>query len=175
MVTKGMVFAVFSLGIFLKFRKELFSFHRHGPYMFVSAQGLLLLFVLNSGSMFRAPWGPQQAFSWALMYLSAGFALLGFYALRRHGKPVQNWEDTSRLVQEGVFRFIRHPLYTSLMLLAVGVFLKDVSPWTTGACLVTLGFLVAASRVEERENLVKFGIPYEHYILRTKRYLPFLV
>jgi len=34
---------------------------------------------------------------------------------------------------------------------------------------------VAASRVEERENLAKFGDAYREYALRTKRYVPLIV
>ena len=172
---KWIIFAVVSTVIVMKFRKELFSFRRHGPYMFVAAEGLLVLFILNGGAMFKGLLTAKQVISWILLLLSASLAFLGFYGLKRHGKAVQNWENTTRLVREGVFRYIRHPLYTSLMLLAVGVLLKDISLPAASACLLALAFLVAASRVEEGENASKFGAEYEGYVLQTKRYLPFIV
>ena len=175
MIIKGIVFAVLSIVIVMKFRKELFAFKRHGPYMFVAAEGLLLLFVLNAGSMFHSPLALRQVISWILMLISAGLAVSGFTALKKYGQAVEDWEDTTRLVHEGVFAYIRHPLYVSLMFLAGGMLLKDVSLQAASAFMVTVCFLVTASRVEERENLAKFGAEYEHYALRTKRYVPLIV
>jgi protein-S-isoprenylcysteine O-methyltransferase Ste14 len=174
-VMKWVIFAIMSTLIVLKFRKELFSFRQHGAYMFMAAEGLLVLFIFNAGSMFESAFSSRQVFSWALIALSASLALSGFYGLKRYGRAVQDWEDTTRLVQEGVFRYIRHPLYASLMLLAVGMLLKDVSLRAAAACLLTIGFLVAASRAEEGENTAKFGKEYERYTCDTKRYLPFIV
>lgn len=175
MIIKGIAFALLSFGIVMKFRKELFAFQRHGPYMFVAAEALLLLFIFNGGFMFQNPFSLWQVFSWILMLASAGLAVFGFHALKRYGKAVEDWENTTRLVHEGVFTYIRHPLYASLMLLAGGMLLKDLSVPAASAFMVTICFLVAASRVEERENLAKFGAEYEHYVLRTKRYIPLIV
>jgi protein-S-isoprenylcysteine O-methyltransferase Ste14 len=172
---KWIIFAIMSTLIVFKFRKELFAFQRHGPYMFVAAQGLLTLFIFNAGSMFESASSPRQVFSWTLIALSASLALSGFYGLKTYGRAVQDWENTTRLVQKGVFRYIRHPLYASLMLLAVGMLLKDVSLRAAAACLLTICFLAAASRAEEWENTAKFGKEYERYTCDTKRYLPFIV
>lgn len=175
MSIKWIIFAILSTLIVLKFRKELFAFKRHGPYMFVAAEGLLTLFIFNAGSMFESLFSLRQVLSWILIALSASLALSGFYGLKRYGRAVQDWENTTRLVQEGVFRYIRHPLYASLMFLAMGILLKDVSLRAAATCLLTFCFLVAASRVEEGENEAKFGAEYERYALKTKRYLPFIV
>lgn len=172
---KWIIFAILSTLIVLKFRKELFAFRRHGPYMFMAAEGLLVLFIFNGGSMFESPFTSRHVFSWALMVVSAAFSLFGFYGLKRYGRAAQHWENTTRLVQEGVFKYIRHPLYASLMFLAIGMLLKDVSLQATSACLLILFFLMVASRVEEGENAAKFGAEYERYALKTKRYLPFIV
>jgi protein-S-isoprenylcysteine O-methyltransferase Ste14 len=175
MGVNGMIFLVVSVVIVMKFRKELFAFRRHGPYMFVAAEGLLVLFVLNGGFMFRDPLVLRQIVSWMLMLISAGLAILGFYALKKYGEAATDWEDTTRVVQEGVFRYIRHPLYVSLMFLAGGMLLKDLSLPAGLAFVATFGFLAAASMVEERENLVKFGDAYRRYMLHTKRYVPLIV
>ncbi len=175
MAIQWFLFPVLSLLVLLKFRKEIFSFREHGPYMFAAAQGLLALFFINGGFFFEDPFTPRQMLSWALMLASAAVALSGFYGLRRFGRSVDNWENTTRLVREGVFHYIRHPLYTSLMLLTMGIFLKDPSGGATAASAFTLGFLVAASRVEEGENARKFGEAYRRYQGETKRYLPFIV
>lgn len=172
---KSVIFAGVNILLFLKFRHEGFSFRRHGPYMLVAFEGLLLLVILNGGSMFESPFAARQLVSWSLMLISAFTALSGFYSLKRYGRAMQNWEDTTRLVREGVFKYIRHPLYTSLMLLAFGMLLKNVSLPAAASCILTLCFLVAASRAEERENSEKFGVEYAGYAFSTKRYVPFIV
>jgi len=172
---KGVIFLVVSSVIVAKFRKELFAFRRHGPYMFVAAEGLLLTFIVNGGFMFRDPFVLRQTISWMLMLISAGLAILGFYALRAYGEAATDWEDTTRVVQEGIFRHIRHPLYVSLMFLAGGMLLKDLSLPAGLAFLATFGFLVAASIVEEGEKIARFGDQYRQYMLGTKRYVPLIL
>ena len=61
------------------------------------------------------------------------------------------------------------------MFLTVGILLKKVSLPGISAFLATFGFLVAASVVEERENLAKFGDEYRQYMRHTKRYVPLIV
>ena len=175
MIIKVIIFVALSTVFIMKFRDELFAFKKHGPYMFVAAEGLLLLLIFNAGSLFENPFTLRQSFSWALMLISAVFAVLGFYGLKRYGRAVEHWENTTRLVQDGVFRYIRHPLYASLMFLSTGILLKDVSSWAALAWILTLCFLVAASWAEEKENGAKFGVEYERYALKTRRYVPFIV
>lgn len=175
MAAKWILFPFLSFLVFLKFRKGIFSFREHEPYMFAAAQGLLALLFINGGFFFEDPFTPRQMLSWALMLASAAVAVSGFYGLRRFGRAVDDWENTTRLVREGVFRYIRHPLYASLMFLTAGIFLKNPSGWAAAAGVFTLAFLVAASRVEEGENTAKFGDDYRRYQEATKRYLPFIV
>ena len=65
-------------------------------------------------------------------------------------------------------------MYSSLLLLAWGVFWK--APSMAGAALVAIatGCLLATARAEERENLHFFGPAYAAYMRRTKRFIPFL-
>ena len=71
-------------------------------------------------------------------------------------------------------KYIRHPLYTSLLLLGWRAFFKD--PSLPGGILVlaTCAFLTTTARVEEAENLDKFGVDYAAYMGTTKMFIPFL-
>ena len=84
------------------------------------------------------------------------------------------FEKTTALVTVGIYRYIRHPLYSSLLFLAWGIFFKDPS-WPGGllAVVATL-FLVATARVEEAENVRFFGEEYKEYMKQTKMFIPFL-
>ncbi|MEJ2737690.1 MAG: isoprenylcysteine carboxylmethyltransferase family protein, partial [Anaerolineae bacterium] len=84
------------------------------------------------------------------------------------------FEKTTRLVTVGAYRYIRHPLYSSLLFLAWGIFFKDPS-WIGGLLVLaaTLLLLVTA-RAEEAENVRFFGQAYEAYMGQTKRFIPYL-
>jgi protein-S-isoprenylcysteine O-methyltransferase Ste14 len=77
-------------------------------------------------------------------------------------------------VTSGIYRFIRHPLYSSLLFLAWGVFFKDVNLAGAVLALVSSVFLVAAARADEAECIRYFGSEYEEYKKRTSMFIPFL-
>jgi len=102
-------------------------------------------------------------------------AIQGFYLLHAVGKPKQGIEDTTILVKTGVYKYIRHPLYSSLILLGLGAFLKEISLLSTSLVILATIFSVMTAMVEEKENLKRFGKEYVSYMKSTKRFLPFLV
>jgi protein-S-isoprenylcysteine O-methyltransferase Ste14 len=69
---------------------------------------------------------------------------------------------------------IRHPLYSSLLFLAWGIFFKQVSLTATTLVLVATVSLVATVRVEEAENIQRFGDEYVDYMKTTRMFIPFL-
>ena len=99
----------------------------------------------------------------------------GFYLLRVIGKPSGYIENTTVLVKRGAYRYIRHPLYASLLWFAWGVFFKSPSLVGGALALVATGSLMATARVEEGENLRKFGAEYAAYMKETKLFVPFLL
>ncbi|HGY11864.1 MAG TPA: hypothetical protein ENK36_05840 [Desulfobacterales bacterium] len=174
MIIKISVFAVLALVVFIKFRGELRSVTSHGFYMFFAFESLLALLFFNVDFFVFGVFPWYQILSWILLVISAFIALSGFYCLKKHGKPVEGWEETTELIKNGIFRYIRHPLYSSLILLAIGILLKNVALQPFIACFVCISFLVAASMVEEKENYAKFGDTYHTYAHETRRYIPFI-
>ena len=175
MTVKIVIFSMLALLIFIKFKKELGSLNTHGFYMFFAFESLLVLLFLNIGFWFHSGFSWYQMPSWILLAASLLFALSGFYGLRQYGKPIDDWENTTYLITEGVFHYIRHPLYSSLILLNLGIFLKNINLLSTVAYLISTGFLVAASKVKEKENHAKFESAYEEYMMKTKLYFPFIL
>jgi protein-S-isoprenylcysteine O-methyltransferase Ste14 len=155
----------------------------HGFSRFFAFEAILALVLINAPRWFADPFGARQLVSWILLGVSLVFVVWGFALLRSLGganppgraSPVFEWENTGRLVTSGIYRHIRHPMYSSLLFLAWGTFLKSM----TVAAFVLAGTaslaLVAAARAEEAENLAKFGSEYRDYMLRTARFLPFLL
>jgi len=95
--------------------------------------------------------------------------------LKMVGRPKGGIENTTVLLKRGAYKYIRHPLYSSLLLLGWGVFLKDVSLVSITLVLVASVFLVATAKVEEKENLQKFGADYSGYMKKTKMFIPFII
>lgn len=175
MALKIPIFALLALLIVLVFKRAFRSLHNHGLYMFFAFEALLVFFFFNVNFLFK------NTFSWHGMHSSiflVGSGLLafsGFYGLKKDGKPSGGWEETTRIIAEGVFRYIRHPIYVSLILLAIGIFLKHLTVPSSMLCAIAIICLLAASLWEEKERLAKFGHAYTDYIKTSKRYIPFVL
>ena len=77
-----------------------------------------------------------------------------------------------RLATGGPFRFIRHPIYAGLDLLAIGTALWIPTPLV---CLGTLLMAVAGDLRARAEELLlesAFGNMFREYRLRTRRFIP---
>jgi protein-S-isoprenylcysteine O-methyltransferase Ste14 len=83
-------------------------------------------------------------------------------------------EKTTELVTTGVYRYIRHPFYSSLLFLGWGILFKKLSWIGVLLAVLTTIFLIITARKEEIENIQFFGANYQEYMKRTKMFVPFL-
>ena len=74
----------------------------------------------------------------------------------------------------GIYRYIRHPLYASLLYLAIGAFLKDVSWISVILLIMAIIALYATARSDEKECIEYFGQEYKEYLKATKRFIPYI-
>jgi protein-S-isoprenylcysteine O-methyltransferase Ste14 len=110
-----------------------------------------------------------------LLLMTAGLWL--FY--RSHADLGVNWSVTlqvrenHRLVTAGVYKKIRHPMYSSMFLLAVAQMLV-LPNWIAGPAYLAGFGLLYALRVgkEEKMMLERFGAEYEAYMRRSGRLIP---
>jgi protein-S-isoprenylcysteine O-methyltransferase Ste14 len=172
---KVIIFAVVSAGIMFISWTSLRNPHSHGFWRFFAFESLLILILLNVDCWFRDPFSVNQIVSWLLLFSSLILALHGFYLLYAIGKPRGELNNTTVLITQGAYKYIRHPLYGSLLLLGGGVFFKNLSLLAGTFFILTIIFLVAAAKVEEHENLKKFGPDYAAYMKTTKMFFPFLL
>jgi len=168
------IFAVVSAGIVYLSWSSLHDRRSHGFYRFFAFESILILILLNAEHWFSEPFAPRQILSWVLLTGSLFLAVHGFRLLRVVGQPEGQIEDTTRLVTVGAYKYIRHPLYSSLLLLGWGAFFK--APSLAGLLLAGIATvaLVATARVEEAENRQKFGEAYAAYMKTTRRFIPYL-
>ena len=181
-ITKLAIFVIASVWLAYVSRTSLRVPGSHGFYRFFAWECMLALFFLVVYRWFRNPFSALQLISWLLMFVSGFLVLHGVYLLRRLGRPTKQRQDssllgfekTTTLVTEGAYRYIRHPLYSSLLFLTWGIFFKDPTVITGGLALAATGFLVGTAKADEAECISYFGPSYEHYIERTKMFIPFL-
>jgi protein-S-isoprenylcysteine O-methyltransferase Ste14 len=76
------------------------------------------------------------------------------------------------VIREGVFNFVRHPIYLSEVLLYLGLLLIRMSLAAAVIWIVASGFLYYLSRYEERLLLERFGEDYEIYMRDVGMWLP---
>ena len=154
----------------------------HGFYRFFAWEADLALLALNLPVWFFHPLAWHQLASWFLLAISLFLVIHSLLFLRNRGHPQSSRQDpallglekTTTLVTTGAYRYIRHPLYGSLLFLAWGVFFKAPSwPGTLLAAAATI-FLALTARIEEAENLSFFGPPYREYMLGTKMFIPYI-
>src|SRR5262245_49622947 len=132
-------------------------------------------------------WVATPAFRFAEYSLRAGPLVAGvacfviglwlFY--RSHADLGTNWSitlevrDGHRLITQGVYRRVRHPMYSALLLYSIGLAL--VIPNWVGSLSNLIAFVILlALRVgpEERMMARQFGNEYAEYMARTKRLIP---
>lgn len=171
-----------SAGLVLLSKHALLDHHSHGYPRFFAFEALLGIVILNASSWFDHPFSVLQVISWVLFVAAIALVLSAIRYLRIQGKPDKAirdpkrlyFEKTTNLVTIGPYRYIRHPMYTSLLLFCWGVFLKDITLVTALlVLLVNLGLFLTAV-YEERENLSYFGDEYTTYMKTSKRFIPFL-
>src|SRR5229473_7014263 len=132
-------------------------------------------------------WVASPAFSFAEYSLRTGPLVAGvmcfviglwlFY--RSHADLGTNWSITlevreeHRLITQGVYRGVRHPMYSALVLYSFGQALV-IPNWVAGPSNLIAFAVLLALRVhaEERMMVREFGDEYALYSARTKRLIP---
>jgi protein-S-isoprenylcysteine O-methyltransferase Ste14 len=163
--------------------KPLHNPKSHGFYRFFVFEGILLLLMLNVNFWFENPFSMIHIISWILLAASVAVVLHGLCFLKRKGgqgkREVQaenfSFENTVNLVQSGIYRYIRHPMYASLLYLSWGIFFKHPSLIGVFTVALTSFFLYLTAKIEEHENIAFFGPAYEDYMLQTRMFIPFIV
>ena len=163
-------------------RKSLRSTKSHGFYRFFAWEILLVMVLGNVDGWFHTPFSWNQLISWVLLSISLLFVTTGLRLLSEIGdqnaarkdEALFTLEKTTRLITVGIYRYIRHPLYSSLLFLAWGIFFKSPSWQDAGLALVCTALLIATARVEEKENIAVFGDDYIVYMNNSKMFIPYI-
>jgi len=177
---------LFALGSFFFLfvsRKALKNINSHGFYRFFAFEGILGLVCLNLPFWFVEPFSPVHLVSWLLLIGSIVFVINGLHFLKSRGGSGRrealdenfSFENTTELVTSGMYKYVRHPMYSSLLFLAWGAFFKNVSLVGVIVVISTTGFLLITAKIEEQENCDYFGQSYRDYMKSSKAFVPWVL
>lgn len=150
---KIIIFSAISTALVCLSWKSLHNPRYHGFFRFFIFEFLLILILLNTDKWFYNPFSSIQIISWILLLSSLLLAIHGFYLIRTAGKPKNGFDNTTSMVIRGAYMYIRHPLYTTLILGGGGVFLKDPSILGGILFLLVCTATYMTAKTEEAENL----------------------
>ncbi|MBN1848504.1 MAG: isoprenylcysteine carboxylmethyltransferase family protein [Deltaproteobacteria bacterium] len=183
-IIKLIAFVLLSVCLIWISRDSLHVPRSHGFFRFFSWEFILALFVFNVDSWFRDIFSWHQVISWFLLIISIIPLVFGVRSLTGQGNPVEkrfgepqllSFEKTTSLVDTGIYHYIRHPLYSSLLFLAWGIFFKIPSLLGALFAMAATLSLLATAKADETECILFFGPAYEAYMKKTKRFIPFLL
>ena len=134
-----------------------------------------VLYVINSNWML----------SWAapfprwLRWVGTGLGSLSFIglvwvhrALGRYWSPYLKLQDDHRLVTHGPYRWVRHPMYSMLIGVMVGLGFVSANWLLVVLFMVRIAFIFLRLGREEAMLVERFGDEYRSYMRRTGRLLP---
>ena len=124
--------------------------------------------------LINAQFGHLNTLSTALIALSV---VIGFMAVINM-KPsnlniVPTLKDKHQLVTHGIYQFIRHPMYTSVVLFCLSLTLTISDNQSIIVMIALLIDLILKSNLEEKLLSERFD-GYSDYKTKTGRFLPFL-
>jgi protein-S-isoprenylcysteine O-methyltransferase Ste14 len=105
----------------------------------------------------------------AMAVLLVGIALLHF---RRARTAIEPWHPTTTVIQSGIYRYSRNPIYLSFCIATIGAALL-IDSWWGLIAVAPLVYLLQLLVIRKEESYLqtKFGDPYRDYLRRVRRWL----
>ncbi len=129
---------------------------------------LILIYFSNFSLLFT------NGFLLVLFALAVG---LGLYSIYNMGfdtlSPFPEPKKGGKHVQEGAYKFMRHPMYTALIIFGLSFVLSSPELLNTITYLILIYILDAKASYEEG-FLIKIYPTYEVYLENTKKFIPFI-
>ncbi len=147
---------------------------------------ILFAIIINSGvRLFSISFSPifSQLFfpSYTVEFIGSFFAVVGVIGavwarttLGRNWSGYVTYKKDHELVTNGPYRWVRHPIYSSLLLMLIGTFIYDPTLVVIIIFPVYFGIFFWRIRKEEEIMINLFGNKYRNYMKRTKRLIPFV-
>jgi len=129
---------------------------------------ILLFYFGNFAQIFKNP---------ALAIIFTAGALLALYSFYNLGldtfTPFPEPRNEGKHVQVGTYKYVRHPMYTAIILIALSLALSSLSFVAIIIFLLLIYVLDQKASLEEK-FLTKLHPTYKVYAQKTKKFIPFV-
>lgn len=141
-------------------------------WLFVAAQiALLVLLVLLPH---RDDWSTPTwivVLSWVLSLIGAALAFLAATRLGRSLTPTPVPVREGELATTGIYRYMRHPIYTGVLTIVAGIVLRSGSATHAVLGAMTVAFFTCKAVWEEGQLRETYS-NYDEYAAEVPRFLP---
>jgi protein-S-isoprenylcysteine O-methyltransferase Ste14 len=126
----------------------------------------------------RKLWTPttnNESLAAAIVLVGLGVTLWARFTLGRNWSGAVTFKQDHELIERGPYRYVRHPIYTGLLLMALGTAM--LRPWTSAfvSCGILLIGLWFKLRAEEQLLTRHFPQEYPRYRQRVRALIPFVL
>lgn len=141
-------------------------------WSFVAVQALLLvaLILLPGGDDVAVP-GWLRALAAVVFAVGCVIAIVAGVSLGRALTATPVPTAAGSLRTDGLYRYVRHPIYTGVILIVVAVAMRSGSFATVAVAAVTIAFFGVKTRWEERRLAGRYA-DYPAYAARTPKFFP---
>jgi len=162
----GILILIRCLPMRAKKRKKFEIFAETGIGLFIA---VIILGLTNFDNFMLKRAGITYVQYISIIFFTIGIFLIvsSFVSLKLIGRPTSGLENTTKMINKGIFKILRHPLYLGLSLFTIGFLFAYQA-----IALIIIGFIsvvmfYVASRVEDKYNIKKFGSVYKEYIKKV--------
>ena len=140
---------------------------------FVAGQFALLgvILFLPSGGQWTLPTWLATSARW-LQWVGIGMLVVAAVNLGRSLTPLPSPVPHGELRTGGLYRLVRHPIYTAIMAWSVGTAIRSGNAATAFAAAALIAWFMLKARWEEKQLRERYP-GYGEYAARTPRFVPF--
>jgi protein-S-isoprenylcysteine O-methyltransferase Ste14 len=132
--------------------------------------------VISFGTRAHLPISRETSRLWGMIIFLLGMTLFTWAGLCLKNAFFGTVEPVSdRIIKDGPYHWVRHPLYLSMIISLIGISLMLRSIWgIIGVFVFFLPSVVYRAQLEEQALAGKFGIYWEEYVVKTTFLVPLL-
>ncbi len=140
-----------------------------GNVLVVLQFALIAAILLMASDEVNVPW----IYIGGVLFIAPGIIIL-FFSIKQLGgsltaNPVPR--ESGRLIETGLYKYVRHPIYTGLLLATLGSCVQSMAVVKFFFWFLLLALLIYKARFEEKLLAAKYST-YTDYMKRTGRFVP---
>jgi protein-S-isoprenylcysteine O-methyltransferase Ste14 len=140
-----------------------------GNVLVVLQFALIAAILLMASDEVNVPW----IYIGGVLFIAPGIIIL-FFSIKQLGgsltaNPVPR--ERGKLIETGLYKYVRHPIYTGLLLATLGSCVQSMAVVKFFFWFLLLALLIYKARFEEKLLAAKYST-YTDYMKRTGRFVP---